>query len=249
VTWTKLGDEFSDEARDLSDAAYRTHVDALCWSNRRQLDLVIPKRDLRRFGETDDPDTAAKELVHGGWWEDRGDAWWIGCRFADWQQESVVIAKRREQSATTTRRSRLHKVGDHSLCLAKHCTALAGDTSQDVSRDLSPGSGRDGSVRDSSKSSSGAAPTPEGLGGRGAGEGGPGGEATAYPEQCSRHQHGDHDDPCGACGRARTAHRERQAAEQAARAREEAERPDETCSLHLLTVPCRGCAADTKAAA
>ena len=108
MTWTKLGDEFSDEARDLSDAAYRTHVDALCWSNRRQLDLVIPKRDLRRFGETGDPDTAAKELVHGGWWEAHGDAWWIGLRFADWQIESAVVVRKREQSATTTRRSRMH---------------------------------------------------------------------------------------------------------------------------------------------
>lgn len=247
MTWTKLGDEFSDEARDLSDAAYRTHVDALCWSNRRLLDLVIPKRDLRRFGETADPDTAAKELVHGGWWEDRGDAWWIGLRFADWQQESAVVTHKREQSAVTSRRSRMHKAGDHSLCLSKHCTA-AGDTSQPASPDLSPGTGRDGSVRGSSKSSSRAAPTPEGLGGRGAGEGGPGGEAPAYPEQCSRHQHGEHDDPCGACGRARTAYRERQAAEQTAQAREEALRPVETCALHRLALPCRGCAADAKAA-
>ena len=79
--WTKLGDEWSAEARDLSDAAYRTHVDALCWSNERLLDLRIPRRDLRRFAETADPDAAVKELIAAGWWRDDGDGWFIGLRF------------------------------------------------------------------------------------------------------------------------------------------------------------------------
>ncbi|MGY1751158.1 hypothetical protein [Modestobacter sp. SYSU DS0511] len=152
MTWTKLGEEFSDAARDLSDAAYRTYVDALCWSNRRQLDLLIPKRDLRRFGETDDPATAVKELVHAEWWEDRGDAWYIGLRFADWQEPSVVVTARRERSALTTRRSRLHHADDHSLCLPRNCAAArAGDgsrdTSQQTSHQRSPGTERYGAER------------------------------------------------------------------------------------------------------
>jgi hypothetical protein len=143
MTWTKLGEEFSDAARDLSDAAFRTHVDALCWSNRRQLDLLIPKRDLRRFGETRDPDMAVKELVHAEWWEDRGDTWYIGLRFADWQEPSIVVTTRRERSALTTHRSRLHQVGDHSLCLPKNCPARRAtdesrDESQQSSRERSP---------------------------------------------------------------------------------------------------------------
>ncbi len=148
MTWTKLGEEWSDAARELSDAAFRSHVEALCWSNRRGLDLLIPKRDLRRFAETDDPDTAVKDLVAAGWWQDCGDAWFIGVQFADWQLESTVVAKRREQSALTTRRSRLHQAGDHSLCLAKNCPYLrnvsCGDTSHDVSHERSPGTERNG---------------------------------------------------------------------------------------------------------
>lgn len=183
--WTKFGDEFSDEARDMSDAAFRTHAEALMWSNRRGLDLLIPKRDIKRFAETADPDLAAKELVHASWWEDRGDAWWIGVRFADWQIESSVVARKREQSVLTTRRNRMHKAGDHSLCLSKHCPVIGGgDTSQGMSRDLSPGTGRDGSVRERARSAS--------L-------------------------------PMGAA-------------------------PQETCRTHLLVIPCRGCAADAKAA-
>lgn len=147
MTWTKLGEEWPDAARELSDAAFRTHVEALCWSNRRGLDLTIPKRDLKRFAETDDPDTAVKNLVTASWWQDCGDSWFIGVQFADWQIEASVVAKRREQSALTTRRSRLHQAGDHSICLPKNCPYLRnlpGDTSHATSRERSPGTERNG---------------------------------------------------------------------------------------------------------
>jgi hypothetical protein len=135
VTWTKLGDEYSDAAADLSDAAFRTHVEALGWSNRRLLDLVIPKRALRRFAETADPDVAVRELIAAGWWEDRGDGWWIGCRFPEWQVERSVIEQRRTDTAARVRRHRMHKAGDHSECEPSRCNAL---------RDALPGTGRDG---------------------------------------------------------------------------------------------------------
>src|SRR4051812_17547972 len=98
MTWTKLGDEFPDEARDLSDAAFRTHVEALCWSNRRGLDLNIPKRDLKRFAETNQPERAVEDLLRAGWWEDSGEDWSIGSQFPDWQLDAAVVAQRREAS-------------------------------------------------------------------------------------------------------------------------------------------------------
>lgn len=117
MTWTKLGDEFPAEAAPLSDAGFRTHVEALAWSNLRLLDLHIPKRDLKRFAETADPETAAKELVETGWWKDVGDRWWIGSKFPEWQRDRIQVEHRREQLALAQRRSRRHKLGDHSLCL------------------------------------------------------------------------------------------------------------------------------------
>jgi hypothetical protein len=142
MTWTKLGEEFPDEARGLTDAAFRTHVEALCWSNRRGLDLRIPRRDLRRFAETDDPDTAVKVLIDCGWWKDDGDAWLIDGKFPDWQIESAVIAQRREAAALRVKRHRLHKIGDHSICLEGSCNAL---------RNGLPGTERNGTVRTGSK--------------------------------------------------------------------------------------------------
>ena len=121
MTWTKLGSEWPDEARDLSSDAYRLHVDALCYSNRRLLDLSLPKRDLPRFAEVAEPETVAKELIRLGWWEDRGDRWWIGCRFPEWQRSKEQVEAKRRTDAKAQQRKRLHDAGDHSECIASRC--------------------------------------------------------------------------------------------------------------------------------
>ncbi len=144
MTWTKLGDEFADAARDLSSDAFRTHVEALLWSNRRLLDLVVPKRDLSRFAEASDARAAAEELVAIGWWQDAVDSWYIGVHFAEWQQESAVISHRRKLSAERQQRHRLHKAGDHSMC-ANTCS---------VTRDVTPASTRE-SPRDPGRDGTG----------------------------------------------------------------------------------------------
>lgn len=131
MTWTKLGDEFSDEARDLTDAEFRTHVEALCWSNRRLLDLYVTRRDVRRFAETDDPAAAVSGLVAKGWWQPDGDGWYIGEHFADWQLERKVVEQRRDAAALRQRRSRRHRAGDHSLCLPANCPHVTRDRTSD----------------------------------------------------------------------------------------------------------------------
>jgi hypothetical protein len=135
VTWTKLGDEFPDEARDLSDAEFRTHVEALCWSNRRGLDLLVPKRDLRRFAESPDAPGAAASLVARGWWEDRGGAWHVGGRFAEWQPGRVAIDERKVLARERQRRHRAHRAGDHSRCLPENC-AVTHNVTRDMARDV-----------------------------------------------------------------------------------------------------------------
>jgi len=135
VTWTKLGDEFSDETRDLTDAEHRTHVDALIWSNRRGLDLHIPKRDLQRFAESPAAGEAVTGLAVKGWWEDRGDSWYVGVRFPEWQLERDVIEKRREGSALRMRRSRMHRAGIHSICLPERCADVTRNETRNETRD------------------------------------------------------------------------------------------------------------------
>lgn len=119
MTWSKFGEEFGDAARKLSDSAFRTHVEAVMWSNRRLQDLMIEHDDVRRFAETPTPDAAIHELVESGWWQKIPTGWYIGCRFAEWQLESTVVEVRREQTALRQRRHRMHAAGDHSLCTDK----------------------------------------------------------------------------------------------------------------------------------
>jgi hypothetical protein len=121
MTWTKLGDEFPPEARDLTDAEFRTHVEALIWSNERLLDLVVPKRDVRRFAESAEAESAIPGLIAKGWWEDSGDNWYVGLRFADWQEERTDAERRREMNALRNRRYRKHRLGDHSVCDPRRC--------------------------------------------------------------------------------------------------------------------------------
>jgi hypothetical protein len=133
MTWTKLGDEHADAAADLSDAAWRTHVEAWEWSNRMLLDLAIPKQHLRRFAFSNDAEKAVEELLATGWWEDRGAVWWVGCRFPEWQRSREQVQVRREQNATAQERRRRHGKGDHSLCLSGKCPKVSAADSARVS--------------------------------------------------------------------------------------------------------------------
>lgn len=135
MTWTKLGDEFLPESAELSDAAYRTHTEALQWSSFRLLDLRIPKRDLKRFAETrGDLAGAVAELIAMSWWTDEGDHYWIGMRFPEWQRDRLQVVHRREKNAEAQRRKRRHDLGDHGMCLASCKRPSADDSPDDPGR-------------------------------------------------------------------------------------------------------------------
>lgn len=74
MPWTKLSDDFTDDCWNLSDAAFRLHIEGLVWSNRKLLDLRIPKDDLARFS---DCRVALPELLETGWWRATADAYEI----------------------------------------------------------------------------------------------------------------------------------------------------------------------------
>jgi hypothetical protein len=110
MTWLKKSDEFSDECRNLSDAAYRTHDEGLLWVMRRENGGRFPKRELHRFAETLDPDKAAAELVAAGFWRDHGREFEI-VHHMHHQVEIAVLIKRRENTAERTRRWRRREAG------------------------------------------------------------------------------------------------------------------------------------------
>jgi hypothetical protein len=146
MTWTKLGDEWSDDTdiAGLSDAAVRTHIDALVWSNSRLLDLVIPKRDLPRFAFSKDAERAVTELVTVEWWIDLGDRWRIEHR-AVWQRTRDQV----EATRLKNLRAQWHRRGRHDLC-DHHVSSddNTADSTDDVSDDVMDDPGRDGSGRE-----------------------------------------------------------------------------------------------------
>lgn len=110
MTWTKLGDEFATECRDLSDAAFRTHVEGLNWAMKRETGGHVDARDVKRFAESPHADMAVDELVATGWWSIDGQGYRIN-HHMEHQPEPDLIAKRRELTAQRVKKHRRKKAG------------------------------------------------------------------------------------------------------------------------------------------
>lgn len=100
MTWTKLSDDFSDDCWTLSDAAFRLHIEGLVWSNRKLLDCVLRKDELRRWASRPD---AAQELLDAGWWVDNGDTYTIR-HHATYQRDREAVLNRQEVNRRNGRR-------------------------------------------------------------------------------------------------------------------------------------------------
>ena len=74
MPFSSLSDDYSDDCWTLSSDAFRLHTEAIVWSNRKLLDCVIPKDELRRFAKHPE---AASELVAHGYWTETADAYVI----------------------------------------------------------------------------------------------------------------------------------------------------------------------------
>ena len=131
MTWTKLSDDFGDDCRDLSDAAFRTHTEGLIWAMRRETGGYVDARDVRRFAESPHAQAAVAELVACGWWSIERQGYRIN-HHMEHQPEPELIARRREMTAERVRKHRLKKAGiDVSNAVPERVTRV--------------GSGRDGS--------------------------------------------------------------------------------------------------------
>lgn len=114
MTWTKTGVEFPAQCADagLSDAAYRTHhemITALYTLDRADAtDLQIAKRQLRRYVECADAETAIKDLVAAEFWRDDGEHW-VLVHHADVVRASLIaqqLKRRRDRDAQRTWRDK-----------------------------------------------------------------------------------------------------------------------------------------------
>jgi hypothetical protein len=155
VTWVKLSDDFAERAArsGLSDAAFRTHIEALLWTMRRETGGWIRTRDIQRFAETSDPDAAVRELVGLGWWhypyaddrypdDDRDpDEFRIVANMDD-QPEPEVIEARRRKATERVRKHRRKMAGLDPECSDERSPERRNGVTERVTR---VGSGRVGS--------------------------------------------------------------------------------------------------------
>lgn len=109
--WAKFDAGFAEAMTraGVSDAAFRTHVEANMWAYRNDGTLVIPRRLLSRVANTSDPEDAAVELCDLGLWA-QTPAGWLIVHHADVIQESIDAQEARRKSnreAQAARRGRV----------------------------------------------------------------------------------------------------------------------------------------------
>ena len=134
MTWTKISDDFADDRWTLSDAAFRLHVDGLTWSNRKLLDLRIPKDDLPRCSKRPE---AVAELLAVGWWTDDGDAYVIR-HHAIYQRTRDQVVAQQEANKANRAKGRARPVRERVR------SDESSDGSSHRSSDERDGTGQDG---------------------------------------------------------------------------------------------------------
>jgi hypothetical protein len=110
MTWLKLSDDWYRVCRGLSDAAFRTHTEAMAWTMDCETGGAISQRDIPRFAESPHVNEAITELIAMGFWTPIGDDFQLVVGM-EYQPEPEVLAKRRELTAERQRKYRRKAVG------------------------------------------------------------------------------------------------------------------------------------------
>ncbi len=108
--WLKLSDDFGDLCArlELSDAAFRTLVESLLWTMRRENGGSIDGIDIRRFAESSEVQTAVTELVNKECWSQTGSGFQVKMHM-EHQIEPHVITARRQKVALRQKKYRANK--------------------------------------------------------------------------------------------------------------------------------------------
>lgn len=180
--WVRIPSTWTDDVdiEALGSDAAMLHLSALAFSCRQLTDGHVPAKRVPRLWPVDDVDECVRLLVESGLWETTEDGYFLAT-WADHLMPSDEVEKRRRASAESSRRYRLHRDGDHSMCDRCAFVRTQGDGSRDQPRDASrdtsvtsPGTARHGTERSGvqgqsraghpeAAGSAGAPPTATGL--------------------------------------------------------------------------------------
>jgi hypothetical protein len=125
VTYAKFGSEFPEKlaADGISDAAWRTHAEAIMWVYHVEAwDLRVPKHMLRRIAGSIDWEMAVKDLVAAGYWADDGHSWTIR------HHAAIIIGSLSAQAAKRERdRKAQQKLRDSLRAISADASAYQTD--------------------------------------------------------------------------------------------------------------------------
>jgi hypothetical protein len=132
MPWVRFDDRHPSkrEIRKLSDAAYRLHHSAICWSSENLTDGFVADDDLMLASDVRDPVAAVAELVMRELWQELPGGWIIH-DFFDHSPSAEQV--RSDRSAKTERQQRWRQ------------NKLSGGTRVDASVDASTPPSRDAS--------------------------------------------------------------------------------------------------------
>lgn len=116
MVFVRIPDEWWRLSKDLSAEGRGLFIDALAYTCGDLSDCRLAKRDLHRCTYLPHVvvTTAMEELVAGGWWEDRGDHWWIGghgIASHQYTRDQVMRYRAREREKKAKRRAEFRTEG------------------------------------------------------------------------------------------------------------------------------------------
>jgi hypothetical protein len=115
VTWAKFGTEFRGQVlmAGLSDAAARTHTEALLWLYEiESRELRIPRHLVRTFAGSPDYEAGIKELVTVGFWLDEGGDYVVLHHADVYRQSLAAQLTHRDKEKNRQRRKRRSTAGN-----------------------------------------------------------------------------------------------------------------------------------------
>jgi HNH endonuclease len=130
MTWTKLGSEFFDEcaAQGLSDAAVRTHAEAIGWIyGIENTELCFERNLIRRFAGSNQWEAAVTELVRLGWWIAHEDMY-VLVHHAEFVRATILAIRGKRSRDKRAQQCRRDKTTDPILVRDGYRCRYCGET-------------------------------------------------------------------------------------------------------------------------
>jgi len=122
MTWAALSDDLIARMQhdDLPREDQLMYVEGLVYASRLLTDGILPA-DLRKFTTHPEGAEGAWRLLALGYWRVSSEGYFIA-DYLKVNRSAEQVEKARERNRIRQLRARLHREGDHSVCVASYCS-------------------------------------------------------------------------------------------------------------------------------